>query len=281
MNRRQFIGGAFALAGAAAWAGSVRGEPALKVGVLSDVHVSPPDMFKSADAIKKFEDTLAFFKRENVDAVLIAGDLTNDGLVRELQTVADAWKKVFGAIDRGPEKVFVTGNHEIVYYNSAKRKGDFSNPRYADGLYRDVRKNWKAVFGEEWSPLFVKTVKGYSFVGRIGLNGMTKRRFALFLRRTRRSSQTASRFFMFSTPIRRLRVTVHGHGTSRMEDLRTRCLRISRMPSRFPDIPIIRLPTSAAFGKGRSHRSVRAHLGGCRYRQDARTDLSAMARDAG
>ena len=165
MNRRQFIGGAFALAGAAAWARSVHREPKLKVGVLSDIHISPPDMFNSAEAIKKFEDTLAFFKREKVDAVLIAGDLTNDGLVRELQTVADAWKKIFGAINCGPEKIFVTGNHEQVYYTSARKKGDFTNPRYADGLYRDVRKNWKAVFGEEWSPFFIKTVKGYSFVG--------------------------------------------------------------------------------------------------------------------
>ena len=165
MNRRQFIGGAFALAGAAAWARSVHREPKLKVGVLSDIHISPPDMFNSAEAIKKFEDTLAFFKREKVDAVLIAGDLTNDGLVRELQTVADAWKKIFGAINCGPEKIFVTGNHEQVYYTSARKKGDFANPRYADGLYRDVRKNWKAVFGEEWSPFFIKTVKGYSFVG--------------------------------------------------------------------------------------------------------------------
>ena len=165
MNRRQFIGGAFALAGAAAWAKSVKGGPELKVGVLSDIHISPPDMFNSAEAIKKFEDTLAFFKREKVDAVLIAGDLTNDGLVRELQTVADAWKKIFGAINCGPEKIFVTGNHEQVYYTTAKKKGDFSNSRYADGLYRDVRRNWRSVFGEEWSPFFIKTVKGYSFVG--------------------------------------------------------------------------------------------------------------------
>ncbi|MBR2981656.1 MAG: hypothetical protein IKC80_00340, partial [Kiritimatiellae bacterium] len=61
MNRRQFIGGAFALAGASAWAKSVKGGPELKVGVLSDIHISPPDMFNSAEAIKKFEDTLAFF----------------------------------------------------------------------------------------------------------------------------------------------------------------------------------------------------------------------------
>lgn len=165
MNRRQFIGGAFALAGAAAWAKSTLGRPNLKVGILSDIHVSPPDMFGSQEAIDMFEKTLSFFRREKVDAVLIAGDLTNDGLVRELKTVADTWARVFGGIDRGPARIFVTGNHEKVYFNAAKRKGDISNPRYAEGLYLDVRKNWRTLFKEEWSPFFIKTVKGYSFVG--------------------------------------------------------------------------------------------------------------------
>ena len=165
MNRRQFIGGAFALAGAAAWAKSTFGTPNLKVGILSDIHVSPPDMFGSQEAIDMFEKTLKFFAKENVDAVLIAGDLTNDGTVRELKVVADTWVRVFGGIDCGPARIFVTGNHERVYFNTAKRKKDFSNPRYADGLHLDVRKNWKEVFKEEWTPFFIKTVKGYSFVG--------------------------------------------------------------------------------------------------------------------
>ena len=94
MNRRQFIGGAFALAGAAAWAKSTVGAPNLKVGILSDIHVSTPDMFHSQEAIDMFEKTLRFFAKENVDAVLIAGDLTNDGMVRELKVVAETWARV-------------------------------------------------------------------------------------------------------------------------------------------------------------------------------------------
>ena len=165
MNRREFIGGAFALAGAAAWAKASRGEAALKVGVLSDVHLSPPDMFGSQDAIDMFEKTLRFFKRREVDAVVIAGDLTNDGMMREMRVLADGWKKVFGGVDRGPVRVFTTGNHEVVAFNRARRKGELDNPRYTDALYLDVRKNWKALFGEEWRSLFVKKVKGYAFVG--------------------------------------------------------------------------------------------------------------------
>ena len=165
MNRRQFIGGMFALAGAAAWAKAGRGAPRLKVGVLSDIHISTPDMFNSQDAIDMFAKTLEFFKKENVDAVIIAGDLTNDGMVKELKAVADTWAKVFGGIDRGPVRVFTTGNHEVVSFNQAKRKKDFSNPRYSEGFALDMRKNWMEIFGEEWRAFFIKKVKGYSFVG--------------------------------------------------------------------------------------------------------------------
>lgn len=165
MNRREFIGGAFAMAGAAAMARERLGGPGLKVGVISDIHLSQPEKYKSQEAIDLFVRTLGFFRKEKVDAVLIAGDLTNDGTVTELKVVADAWRKAFPDALRAPERIFVTGNHERAYFNAAKRKGEFSKDCYADGIHLDVRKNWKAVFGEEWTPFFIKTVKGYSFVG--------------------------------------------------------------------------------------------------------------------
>ena len=165
MNRREFIGGAFAMAGAAAMAGGRFGAPRLKVGIVSDIHVSQPAKYGSQEAIDTLARTLEFFRKEKADAVLVAGDLTNDGTVAELKVVADVWRRVFPDPAREPVRIFVTGNHERVYFSEAKRKGDFGSDRYADGLYLDVKKNWKAVFGEEWSPFFIKTVKGYSFVG--------------------------------------------------------------------------------------------------------------------
>ena len=165
VNRRQFLGGMFSCMGAAAFAHGRLGAPDLKVGILSDIHLSQAERYSSQTAIDAFVRTLEFFKHENVDAVLIAGDLTNDGTVTELKVVADAWRRVFPNAAGAPERIFVTGNHERVYFNESKRRGDFGNPRYADGLYRDVRANWKAVFGEEWSPFFIKTIKGYAFVG--------------------------------------------------------------------------------------------------------------------
>ena len=95
MNRRQFIGGAFALAGAAAWAKSTIGTPNLKVGILSDIHVSSPDMFGSQEAIDMFEKTLRFFAKENADAVLIAGDMADSGLDSQLRRVGETWRRVY------------------------------------------------------------------------------------------------------------------------------------------------------------------------------------------
>jgi 3',5'-cyclic AMP phosphodiesterase CpdA len=141
-------------------------------------------MLNSQEAIDTFRKTLAFFKQESVDAVLIAGDLSNDGMMRELRALVGAWEDVFGAITRGPARIFVTGNHESVAFNQAKRQGKLSIPQYADALHRDVRANWQALFAEPWEPFFVKTVKGYSFVGAHWRRGTTRRRFAPFWRST-------------------------------------------------------------------------------------------------
>ena len=168
LNRRDFIG---AIAGTAAWTGCTSllaaerlGRPNLIVGVLSDIHLSNEEVRKSKSWTRIFVETLKFYKKRGVDAVIIAGDLTNGGRMSEMRVVADAWKSVFGDSDT-PVKVFVTGNHEFVYYDKKKKEGDLTSPVVTDGLYADIRRNWRDLFNEEWSPYFIKTVKGYSFVG--------------------------------------------------------------------------------------------------------------------
>lgn len=164
-DRRCFLGSMFAFAGAAALAEGRLGSPDLRVGIVSDIHLSMPSMHKSQGAIDTFIHTLKYFQERGVDAVLIAGDLTNAGRMDELRVVADSWTKVFGSITAGPEKIWVTGNHEIFVMNRAIREKRFDDQAYVQGLYRDVEKNWKELFGEEWTPFFIKRVKGYSFVG--------------------------------------------------------------------------------------------------------------------
>ena len=163
-SRRYFIGSLVASAGAAAMAKGKLGGPDLKVGILSDIHLSQPEKHQSQGSIDTFKKVLAFFKQEKVDAVLIAGDFTNDGTMTEMRVVVEAWKSVFGATG-GPEKIWVTGNHERVYFDVAKRQKKLEDPAYADGLYNGIERNWQELFGEKWSPFFIKKVKGYAFVG--------------------------------------------------------------------------------------------------------------------
>ena len=165
VSRRCFIGSLVAGAGAVALAKGKIGAPDLRVGILSDTHTGRVPEGPGKDPVyEAIERALEFFKRQNADAVLIAGDFTNGGTMKEMRITLDLWKKVFGA-KGGPEKIWVMGNHEKVYFDKAKKNGALDKPEYADGLYLDIQKNWQELFGEPWTPFFIKKVKGYSFVG--------------------------------------------------------------------------------------------------------------------
>ena len=100
VSRRWFIGG---LASFGAFGGSrvfgaapgaySNGTPKVTFGVVSDVHIrlaaSGEGFFKGFDA-STFVHTLEWFRDQGVDAVMIAGDIADKGLVDELQFVADA-----------------------------------------------------------------------------------------------------------------------------------------------------------------------------------------------
>ena len=168
MTRRDFIG-SLAFCTGSAMAGGVADAvlsdaPRLKVGILSDIHLSDEAHRPSKAFVRMFEKTLRFYRDEGVDAVVIAGDLTNGGWMSEMRVVVEAWKRAFAG---GPEpvRVFVTGNHEKVFFEKAKAAGKLDAAACADALYNDIRANWKALFGEEWSPFFIKRVKGFAFVG--------------------------------------------------------------------------------------------------------------------
>ena len=62
--------------------------PELTVGIVSDIHLSRPERHKSQGAIDAFLRVLGFFKEKSVDAIVIAGDLTNGGTADELKVTA-------------------------------------------------------------------------------------------------------------------------------------------------------------------------------------------------
>ena len=135
----------------------------LRVGVLSDIHVSydyVDEVYGNVSGYfngvqpSRFEKALRFFKAQGVEAVIVAGDLqessgTSDASLDAqkdwLQTVVDIWFEVFPeqpGEEGYVEPIFIYGNH--------------------DSALVDIQ-----YWPEEWGTYedaFIKTVNGYSFV---------------------------------------------------------------------------------------------------------------------
>ncbi len=184
VNRREFLKGICAAAAAAGapakiWgAAKSLGRPDLRIGVLSDIHLSydAKDFLKNPTSRMQaiFIKALEYFRDRHVDAVLVAGDLANSGLLPELELVADAWKKVFpgNKLPDGSPVVNLMhyGDHDVEkrFYNEKrfastymKRDGKLPPSLAFDG---NDKKYWEELFGEEWSQVMVREVKGYKFI---------------------------------------------------------------------------------------------------------------------
>lgn len=150
-----------------------QGDVRLKVGILSDIHVTNrmPGRYDSNENLHK---ALKYFDTEKVDAVLIAGDLFTAGTIKELEVVAETWFEVFpndrGSDGRRVERLFVTGNHDVIGWHCLAREGESLSKcaeRRKNGIFDFNRKEvWKRLFHEEYRPYFLKTVKGYPFLMR-------------------------------------------------------------------------------------------------------------------
>jgi len=164
LNRREFIlssGAAFLIAGCRTR--SLFGAPDMSFGVISDIHVTTPK------SCRLFEKSLRYFKRRGVDAVMVAGDLTDWGLRDSLVLVKRTWDKVFAGTDVVP--LFCTGNHDYEgwWYGDMTMEMHANGYSEADRLYRakddaTLAKAWEEVFGEKFEPVRLRTVKGYDFI---------------------------------------------------------------------------------------------------------------------
>lgn len=173
ITRRFFIGGAAAFGAFAGCrffrAGSdfrAGDTPNLRFGVVSDVHI------RAGRNIEFFKRMLEDFRDRKVDAVMICGDIVDLGLVSDLELIASTWESVFPG-GRAPdgrrvEKVFVTGNHDWIGHTY----GTFVKKKYPDKveyakniLYTDLKGKWERIFDEPFSPVYMKEIKGYKFVG--------------------------------------------------------------------------------------------------------------------
>ena len=161
-TRRLFIlgSGAFALGAGRAIASSAKTN--LRIGVISDIHITKKGLadelyIYGSDTI--FRMTLKYFRERKVDAVVIAGDMANTGLIKELNLVGDAWKEIFpnnkGIDGAHVEPVFIYGNHDT---------GAWGNKNLSELINSDPSGVWKRAFGWDYAPVGIVDVKGYKFV---------------------------------------------------------------------------------------------------------------------
>ena len=151
------------------------GTPNLRFGVLSDLHIRCVEGDKGTyGGPEAFEHALRYFRDRDVDAVMIAGDMSDLGIGAELMLVGQTWDRVFPN-DRTPagrkvEKLFITGNHESGMFQWGGTLGRLRQ-LYPDEselrrqlLRLDYATWWEKVFHEPYRRFYHKCVKGYHFL---------------------------------------------------------------------------------------------------------------------
>ena len=148
------------------------GSPELVFAACSDIHIVHPKAVRNKGT-QVFEHALAWYARHGIDAVVVAGDLSDGGIVDELEMIGDAWRKIFPG-DKAPdgrhvEKVFVTGNHDFEAWKYAGASGRmvYKSDEEIDRrkLHTRYAESWVSAFGEKYEPIYLKDVRGYKFVG--------------------------------------------------------------------------------------------------------------------
>ena len=192
-TRRSFLGGVtalFASGTAKTYAEAVgAGRPNLSFGVVSDIHITPKAHIEALckrtgrpmpNAGKKrfveldiFEKSLRYFDEHGCDAVMVPGDIADDGFTGQLQATADCWYGVFPG-DRSKrdgrhvEKLFIGGNHDLEGVHFPGSRVIFPNLNELpedEWLSKHMAEHWERIFHEKYAPIYMKEVKGYKFIG--------------------------------------------------------------------------------------------------------------------
>ena len=168
MTRRGFIVSAASFASLPSLPAFASGKrdlskPDLRLGVISDVHLR-----NFADS-KTVSDVLRWYRDNQVDAVVVAGDVADYGLTWQMDAFMGAWADAFPA-SRNPRKnfekvelVYVTGNHEFDIWKRITNIYPNANELESRVFVKNIEREWRRLFGEDYAPAFVKTVKGYPF----------------------------------------------------------------------------------------------------------------------
>lgn len=210
MDRRDFLKRSALLTGALcldfkafAKATSTLGSPHLRVGILSDIHI------RTEQNVPVLERTLQFYRDHEVDAVLIAGDMADHGLEKQMRLISECWFRVFPK-DRLPngkhvERLFVYGNHDIEGYSYGMgdevlcgEDRDTLVKREAINPHKEQM--WKKYWKEKFQPIYIKDVKGYKFVGAHWTNWKNTPGIQDFLKSHESELRGSKPFFYFQHP---------------------------------------------------------------------------------
>ena len=148
LSRRAFVGSL----GAVAACRRIRETPLLKIALCSDPHI------KDAETAENMRRVFEYAKRNDVDGVLIAGDITSDGREGQMKLFADAWFSVFpdsrNARGEKVELISCYGNRDLDRKHSPN-DGESGIIRTAPGAM------WRKYFGETvGDDCHVRYVKG-------------------------------------------------------------------------------------------------------------------------
>ena len=142
----------------------------VRLGVLSDTHIRDE---KDGEALRKAFDC---FRRQHVDGVVIAGDITDNGRRSELKIVSKAWFSAFpegrGEDGKPVEQLFIYGNHDYWGWcwtrDGRRRTEDFSSEHPGDAIGVDSKSRaeaWRMNFHEEYRDVWMKRVGGVPVIG--------------------------------------------------------------------------------------------------------------------
>ena len=144
--------------------------PDLRIAIISDPHIGftkhiNPNYYglgQEGNQDKWFEYALRWFKAKGIDALVIPGDMANacsygtpgytsaDFAVIEMARLGKIFRSVFDGTDT--KLVTIYGNHDNLCQPRERLNGGNSSP-------------WEEAFGEPYTHIVEKTVKGFKFIG--------------------------------------------------------------------------------------------------------------------
>ena len=182
VSRRDFLAGSLASLGAGSLGGRIFAappgwkptkNPKLVFGILSDTHLmvewevewDGKSLYRTM-TFDYIRNAFRLFKSRGIDAFVHLGDAAHRGCVREWEFHAEVFEKVFGRRG-GPVKIIIVGNHEL-FGGSGHCKGVYRDPKswQENAICADLPRHYERVWGEPYSEVFHKVVKGYHFFGR-------------------------------------------------------------------------------------------------------------------